>query len=165
MPSGEVIGFLQADCNLHGRELTELDRDNLWTFAEGFGLLFEHLALLERLEGQRARVREAFSAAEQGLAELSNAELLLARLQTDPETVVAATREEPSRLDGLLSEREREVLELMATGARNSEIAERLVIGEATVKSHVRRISRKLRASSRAEAVSRYLRLRIREHS
>jgi DNA-binding NarL/FixJ family response regulator len=54
---------------------------------------------------------------------------------------------------------EREVLDLMATGATNGEIADRLVISETTVKSHVSRISGKLRASSRADAVSRYLRL------
>jgi DNA-binding NarL/FixJ family response regulator len=51
-----------------------------------------------------------------------------------------------------LSEREREVLTLMADGLRNREIAERLVISEATVKSHVRHVLQKLRIRNRAEA-------------
>jgi DNA-binding CsgD family transcriptional regulator len=44
----------------------------------------------------------------------------------------------------------------MAAGASNPEIAERLVITEATVKSHVKQVFRKLRASNRAHAVAMY---------
>lgn len=47
----------------------------------------------------------------------------------------------------------------MATGATNSGIAARLVITDGTVKSHVKRILRKLHAANRSEAVVRYLRL------
>ena len=47
----------------------------------------------------------------------------------------------------------------MATGATNGRIAEQLVITDGTVKSHVKRILRKLRAANRAEAIARYLRL------
>ncbi|WP_051472116.1 response regulator transcription factor [Patulibacter minatonensis] len=57
-----------------------------------------------------------------------------------------------------LSGRELEVLRLMAGGLRNAEIAERLTLSEPTVKSHVRRILRKMRASNRAHAVDRYWR-------
>jgi hypothetical protein len=61
MPTGRVIGFLQADRGDRG--VSEADRDNLWTFAEGFGLVFERVALLERLEAQRGRARTALAAA------------------------------------------------------------------------------------------------------
>ena len=64
-----------------------------------------------------------------------------------------------SRIDSLLTPRELEVLALMATGATNSRIAEQLVISDGTVKSHVKRILRKLRSANRAEAIARYLRL------
>jgi DNA-binding NarL/FixJ family response regulator len=53
------------------------------------------------------------------------------------------------------------VLTLMATGATNSRIAEQLVITDGTVKSHVKRILRKLRSANRSEAIARYLRLTI----
>jgi DNA-binding CsgD family transcriptional regulator len=50
-----------------------------------------------------------------------------------------------------LSARERSVLELVATGARNRAIAASLSISESTVKFHVTRLLRKLGASTRAE--------------
>ncbi|MCA1700544.1 MAG: response regulator transcription factor [Actinobacteria bacterium] len=53
-----------------------------------------------------------------------------------------------------LSPREREVLARLSEGLRNREIAQRLVVSEATVKTHVRHILEKLRLRNRAEAAA-----------
>lgn len=54
-----------------------------------------------------------------------------------------------------LSDRERQVLTLIARGSTNSEIARTLVVSPKTVRNHVSNISSKLQVSDRAEAVAR----------
>jgi DNA-binding NarL/FixJ family response regulator len=57
-------------------------------------------------------------------------------------------------MDGGLSKRELEVLELLAQGRTTTQIATDLFVSENTVKTHVRHILGKMEASNRAEAVS-----------
>jgi ATP/maltotriose-dependent transcriptional regulator MalT len=57
------------------------------------------------------------------------------------------------RRRGVLSDREREVLELVAQGFQNVEVGHRLFISPKTVKTHLQNIYEKLDVSSRTEAV------------
>ena len=54
-----------------------------------------------------------------------------------------------------LTEREREVLDLVARGLTNAEIARRLVVSDKTVRNHVSNVFAKLQVAGRAEAVAR----------
>jgi two-component system response regulator DesR len=58
-----------------------------------------------------------------------------------------------------LSDREREVLDLIASGATNREIAGRLYLSPHTVKEHTSSLYRKLSVRNRAEAVTKAQRL------
>jgi DNA-binding NarL/FixJ family response regulator len=71
-------------------------------------------------------------------------------------TVFAPRHEQPS---APLTDREREVLSLMASGATNKEIAGSLYLSPHTVKEHTSSLYRKLGARNRAEAVQRAERL------
>ena len=56
--------------------------------------------------------------------------------------------------DEMLTAREREILQLLADGMSNADVAQRLFISQETVKSHVRHILTKLEADTRTHAVA-----------
>jgi ATP/maltotriose-dependent transcriptional regulator MalT len=58
-----------------------------------------------------------------------------------------------------LTSREQEVLRLIAEGLSNAEIAERLIVGVGTVKTHINNLFAKLDVRHRAQAIARTLRL------
>lgn len=75
-----------------------------------------------------------------------------ARLETRPTETDAAHPPPPAEL-ATLTEREGEVLALLAAGMSNAEIAERLWVGEATIKTHVSKVLMKLDLRDRVHAV------------
>lgn len=66
------------------------------------------------------------------------------------------TERHQPRPDSELSEREREVLERVAEGSTNAQIAERLSVSESTVKFHLQNIFDKLGVTNRTEAAAVY---------
>ncbi len=158
-----VIGFFQADAAAVG----EIERDGLGAFADGFALVFERAILRRRLRIQRQEMRQVASWADARTSELSDRAVTLAfdrEPAGDDDGGRAAVGQGggDSALRDLLTRRELDVLELMVKGETNAGIARSLVVSEGTVKFHVKNILRKLHASNRAEATSRYLRLTLR---
>ena len=75
---------------------------------------------------------------------------LLRKLEPQPSTLAGGM----ARQEDTLSERERAVLKLVASGYTSPEIGVRLTISHQTVNAHVKNIYRKLQVRSRAQAVS-----------
>ncbi|MDA3644257.1 response regulator transcription factor [Saccharopolyspora indica] len=129
---GEVVGMIHADRYYQRRDVDTTDQTLLSLMAEG---LSDSLGRLVLLEGLAALHRGA------GLP-------------------VASTAPAPQPDEVPLTPRESEVMELLAAGTSNRQIARKLLITEGTVKAHVTRILRKLDVTSRTEAISRWLRNR-----
>lgn len=70
------------------------------------------------------------------------------------DVLIRAAHSPETQLGDDLTERELEVLGLMVDGLNNQQIAERLIIGLSTAKSHVSNVLSKLGVSTRTEAVS-----------
>jgi DNA-binding NarL/FixJ family response regulator len=104
--------------------------------------------LLKRTSPEELTAAIRTVAAGEALLSPSVTRRVIDRMAAQP--VVGEVRD--ARLDEL-TPREREVLELIATGLSNREIAEALVVEETTVKTHVKRVLMKLDARDRVQAV------------
>jgi two-component system NarL family response regulator len=78
---------------------------------------------------------------------------MASKLLTEFATMVKKTDEKPASAQPRLTEREMEVLRLVAKGRNNRDIAKELFISENTVKNHIRNILEKLHLHSRMQAV------------
>jgi DNA-binding CsgD family transcriptional regulator len=145
---GVTVGLLHGDAFVSGRRLDSLDVEVASLYAEGLAGVFERAVLREMLQLHHHELRSA-------VEWMSNR---LGQLATDAGELTALRAGFDASLADALTAREVEVLRLLARGQTNLEIARTLVVREGTIKYHVKNILRKLGATSRADAVSRYAR-------
>lgn len=103
---------------------------------------------------ETARVRVLIARACGALGDEDSSSLDLEAARETFEELGAAAEPESRRNTHGLTDREREVLRLLASGSTNKAIAARLVLSERTVDRHVSNIFAKLRVSSRAAATA-----------
>jgi DNA-binding NarL/FixJ family response regulator len=156
-----VVGLLHADGGPTGRSLRFVDRTFIGMFADAVGVIHERGLLGETTE----QLQRSAAALGEGVVRCAE------EITTNPPTgrdlelpqigrlmkFGGAPKLAPNRLT-VLTNRERQVLALLASGATNAELADQLTVAESTVKSHVKHILRKLGASNRSTAIAMYLR-------
>jgi LuxR family transcriptional regulator, regulator of acetate metabolism len=145
--SGATAGMLHADAD---RPLDDVDLQVAALYADGLTRAFERAALHRTLQHHRQELRGAVSWMSERLAHDA--------VPSRPADLAEADGDGELRPIGDLTAREGEVIGLLARGMTNMAIARALVISEGTVKYHVKNILRKLHATSRADAVAKYLR-------
>ncbi|WP_157101202.1 LuxR C-terminal-related transcriptional regulator [Nocardia shimofusensis] len=162
MSNGRVVGLVHGDRYLQGVDTDLLDREVLRAFAEGFRLALTRAQLAERLDRAGSMLRQAATEAAASLDDAHEVSFELAATDDGGGGGAVGAGAPVSRhprasasLRERLTNREVEILELLAQGRTNFSIARELVIAEGTVKQHVKHILRKLGAANRAEAVSR----------
>jgi len=154
-----VVAFVHADQNVDNGAVDEFDRGLVALFTEGLGLAFERVRMIEELAAVRSRLGQQSTALRDLMSELDATEFVarpaIRASQHPPETPSA----DPTRRIGPigswceeLTRREQQVLQLLASGLSNAQIADRLYITEGTSKTHVKHVLRKLGAETRAQA-------------
>jgi DNA-binding CsgD family transcriptional regulator len=146
---GATVGLLHADTTATGRALDAVDAEVAARFSEGLGGVFERAVLRETLQLHHQELQSAIKWMSGRLGQLA---------ADAADRGAAASAAADSAIVETLTARELEVMRLLARGHTNLAIANALVVREGTVKYHVKNILRKLGATSRADAVSRYVR-------
>lgn len=154
---GRVAGFVHADRYFQAVAVDDADRDVLYAFAVGLGVILERQLIRRVMQGQRTRLTKLAREIEE-VAGGATLERDPASLGLYAGTLRASEVMDKARPCESLSTREREVIALLVDGATNATIARRLFISESTAKAHVHHILKKLGATNRADAVSRFLR-------
>jgi DNA-binding NarL/FixJ family response regulator len=136
-PDASAVHVLILGTSEHGEEIFSSLR------AGAGGFLSRDIQPAELVHGVRA------VAAGEAVLSSSGIRRVIAELASRPDPHLPS----PEQLDELTA-REREVMALVAAGLSNEEIAEHLVVANATAKTHVSRAMGKLRACNRAQLVT-----------
>ncbi|UIJ70389.1 response regulator transcription factor [Aurantimonas sp. HBX-1] len=151
-PIDASVACLILDVRLKGRSGLELQRE-LARSAPDVPIIFitGHGDVPMSVAAMKAGAMEFLTKPfrEQDILDAVNAGLERSRERRDQEQASTAFRE---RL-GALSPREREVMELLATGLMNKQVAHQLGLSEVTVKVHRAQVMQKLQARSFADLV------------
>ncbi|MFM9033484.1 MAG: LuxR C-terminal-related transcriptional regulator [Mycobacterium sp.] len=156
MSGNHVVGLLHSDCYVQGRDPDAEDCETLATYARGLQIALTRAHLAEQLHSVGSTLRGMANDCQEGAAAVSGLTVWPSRSVGSADFTLAAraTKQAVHSVRDVLTGRESQILELMAEGMSNGRIATQLVISEGTVKQHVKRILRKLRAGNRVEAVS-----------
>ncbi len=144
---GQTVGLLHADATAAGRVPDALDAEVASRYAEGLAGVFERAVLREMLQLHHHELRSAVDWMSARLGQLAT-----------PGTEVSAGNLGEFAATDDLTPRELDVLRLLARGQTNLQIAHQLVVREGTIKYLVKNNLRKMGATTRADAVSRYAR-------
>jgi DNA-binding CsgD family transcriptional regulator len=151
-----VVALLHVSRGSEGVSVRDIDV--LDTFGCAYSLLHERMLNTERVQQQRTSIARAAARLTEQADRIAAAAISLDveyDNRVEPPTIAP-----DSALAATLSDRERQVFERLVLGASNVEIADELVITVETVKTHVKRILRKIGAINRSEAIALYMEAR-----
>jgi DNA-binding CsgD family transcriptional regulator len=151
---GRVVALLHVN---RGEQvgMSSDDSDVLDAFASAYSLLWEKILNAEHLQQQRSSITRAAARLAEEADRIATAAISFDVDDRDGAEMPVIARD--SALTATLSNREREVFERLVLGASNADIAIDLVITIETVKTHVKRVLRKIGAVNRSEAIALYL--------
>jgi DNA-binding CsgD family transcriptional regulator len=159
MPEDRVLAILVLDRS--EPPVTAVDRDAVQLFAHLTALAVERLFLRVRMSELSLELRHLTASAQAVMKEaLQSPVALPSDYGAGPVFPTSYPAPQSSdQLRELLTPRELQIAGQMVAGRSNREIAAELHLSPETVKGYVGRVLRKLGASNRVDAVSRYLRL------
>lgn len=156
-PEGRVLALLVVD--RAEVPIDALDRATLVCVAAIIGVALEHVVLRARLVEASAELRHLTSSTQAMVTEILHSPVTVPAPRGAGYVFPHASLSNRCEATGVLTEREEQIAALLVEGRSNREIGSQLMISPETAKDYVARIRRKLNASNRVEAASRYLQL------